>query len=73
MGVLNQNSIDRITIYFKDGRRIEFTDMMRVDISSRVSVLEVGNKFDIAIENSTVTEYTKRTSKRYKKNRKGCR
>lgn len=73
MSKLNQNSIDRITMYFKDGRRVEFTDMQEVAISSDFFDFNPSMKITIEMYNAECIEHTKRTSKRYKKNRKGMR
>lgn len=71
---LNQNEIDKVTIYFKNGERVEFTDIFMANVSSEYHP-EWGRNADFEIElmNPICTIYTKRTSKRYKKNRKRYR
>lgn len=72
MGRLNQNEIDKVTIYFKNGERVEFTNILTVNVSMDYHS-EWGRNadFDIELMNPICTRYTKRTSKRYKKNRRG--
>lgn len=69
---LNQNEIEKVTIYFKNGERVEFTDILTANVSSEYHA-EWGRNADFEIElmNPICTRYTKRTSKRYKKNRRG--
>lgn len=71
---LNQNEIEKVTIYFKNGERVEFTDILTASVSMEYHA-EWGRNADYEIElmNPICTRYTKRTSKRYKKNRKGYR
>jgi hypothetical protein len=71
---LGQNEIEKVTIYFKNGERVEFTDILTANVSCDYHA-EWGRNADYEIElmNPIVTRYTKRTSKRYKKNRKGYR
>lgn len=71
---LNQNEIEKVTIYFKNGERVEFTDILMSSVSMELHT-EWGRNADYEIEliNPICTRYTKRTSKRYKKNRKGYR
>lgn len=71
---LNQNKIEKVTIYFKNGERVEFTDILTASVSSEYHA-EWGRNADYEIElmNPICTRYTKRTSKRYKKNKKGYR
>ena len=71
MGRLNQDSIDSVIIYFKDGRRVEFTDMREITVSSNFFDFDVDTKYYIEMVNARCIEHTKRTSKRYKKNRRG--
>lgn len=71
MGRLNQNSVDSVIIYFKDGRSVEFTDMSEITVSSNYFDFDVDTKYCIEMVNARYIEHTKRTSKRYKKNRRG--
>ena len=64
--------IDRVTIYFKDGRRVEFTDIGRLTFCAEPSDL-IMPSFSIELERAKMCTYEKRTSKRYVKNRRGWR
>lgn len=71
---LTQNSIDRITIYFKDGRRIEFTDIHEATLEQERCWGEDGSystsNYHINLKNANRIFHIKRMSKRYVKNRK---
>ena len=68
---LNQTDIENVVIYFSDGRRLEFADIMQATISSRCEWGQRGIDFNIELNSAMCIEHTKRTSKRYKKNRRG--
>ena len=71
-GVRCDQAVDRVTIYFKDGQRVEFyPDEIYgiVNISVNHSI-DGRTSYDIELENSNVIRHTKRTSKRYVKNRR---
>ena len=69
---LTRNPIDRITIYFKDGRRIEFTDIQEAILEQERcwDGVDISLDYHINLKNANRTFYIKRTSKRYVKNRK---
>lgn len=64
--------IDRVTIYFKDGRRVEFTDICQLSFRTEFSCLGCAS-YSLEMERAKMCTYEKRTSKRYVKNRRGYR
>ena len=57
---LNQNEIDKVTIYFKNGEREEFTDILTASVTMEYHA-EWGRYADYEIElmNTICTRYTK--------------